>query len=346
MKMTTRASLLVVIGAFVVGCGGTAATPTTAPATGPAGTDGTGEVSLDSVCEAGAEEGTLVMWHNLLEPSAIFDPWSERYPGIEVEYLDMRPDDSVQRILTEAAAGQVTPDMVNGEIDHLLPLFERDLTGSPDWVGLGVPEDYVTETGFVRTDRISGGLAYNTDLADPEDLPDTWDELIDEQWRGQLVVDPRGVPFNRLAPVRGAEETIEFVTELVDVVEPIVIEGGTAGMNAVVSGEAVMSAGGRADSALQMQPAPIAIKYLDLIPTYDGYNAVLEGARHPNAAMCFIGWVATEGSETYLTAESKFNDTVPPDAPEGAQVVAVETPEDAALVGDVGGQLGGVITGP
>jgi ABC-type Fe3+ transport system substrate-binding protein len=131
-----------------------------------------------------------------------------------------------------------------------------------------------------------------------------------------------------------------------EVVEPIVIEGGTAGMNAVVSGEAVMSAGGRADSAVQMQPAPIAIKYLDLIATYDGFNAVLDGARHPNAAMCFIGWIATEGAEVYLEAESKFNESIPPDAPQGAQTVAVDTPEDAALVGEVGGELGEIITGP
>ena len=157
------------------------------------------------------------------------------------------------------------------------------------------------------------------------------------------MVDPRGVPFNRLAPVWGEQKTIDYVTRLVQTVQPIVIEGGTAGMNAVVSGEAVMSAGGRADSALQMQPAPIAIKYLDLIATYDGYNAVLKGAKHPNAAMCFIGWIATEGAETYLKAESKFNDTIPPEAPAGAQTVAVETPEDAALVGDVGGKLGGII---
>jgi ABC-type Fe3+ transport system substrate-binding protein len=347
VKVISRASLVIVLAAFVVGCGG-GTTPTTAPATGPAGTGPTGEVDLDSVCAAGAEEGQLVLWHNLLDPPSIIDPWSERYPGMEVEYLDMRPDDAAQRVLTEAAAGQVTPDMLTGEIDHVLPLFERDLTGSPDWTALGIAEDLITETGFVRTDRISGGIAYNTDMAGPEDLPDTWDELIDEQYRGQLVVDPRGVPFNRLAPVWGADRTIEYVTELMEVVQPIVIEGGTAGMNAVVSGEALMSAGGRADSALQMQAegAPVEMKYMDLIATYDGYNVVLEGARHPNAAMCFIGWIATEGAELYLEAESKFNDTIPPDAPEGAQVVAVETPEDAGLVGDVAGQLGEIITGP
>ncbi len=343
MRHLARATSLIAVGTLVAACGGSAATP--APSA-PAGTPGTGEMTLDSVCAAGAEEGTLVLWHNLFDPSTILDPWSARYPGIEVEYLDMRPDDAAQRVLTEAAAGRVTPDMINAEIDLLLPLYEAGISGAPDWEAIGVPADYITATGFVRTDRVAGGLAYNTDLASPEDLPDTWAELIDERYRGKVVVDPRGVPFNRLAPVWGAEATLEYVTKLMEVVDPIVIEGGTAGMNAVLSGEAVMSAGGRADSALQMQPGPIAMKYLDLIATYDGYNAVMKDARHPNAAMCFIGWIATEGAEIYLKAESKFNDTVPPDAAPGAQTVAVETPEDAELVGRVGEQLGPIVTGP
>lgn len=328
---------------------GTAAAGTPeATGTGPGGTEAAAG-DLDEVCAQGAEEGSFTYWATF-EPdnfNRIYEAFSAAHSGIEVDFLPLRPQEAVQRVLTASSAGQaIEPDLVNGNIDALLPLVDRDLIDAEvDWTSLGVTEDLVHPSGTVRIYRVPNGLAYNTDTTSPEDLPNTWEELIDEQYARDVVVDPRGNPFTTLAIEWGAEETLDYVNRLAETVDPIVIEGGTAGMTAVVSGEALISTGGRADSnaELQQQGAPIDIKYLDVVPTQDFYHALLADAESPNAALCFAGWLASpEGTAVHEEVEFKANETVPPGAPEDAVVVSIETPEDAELAADLAEQIGGI----
>ena len=127
------------------------------------------------------------------------------------------------------------------------------------------------------------------------------------------------------------------------------IEGGTAGMVAVASGEYAITTGGRSAETLEQQAedAPIDIKYLDVVPTLDAYHAVLKGAAHPNAAACWVGWIATAGKQIHDESEFKSNETVPESAPEGAEILAIDTPEKAEAVGNMSDKVGEIwTTGP
>lgn len=301
---------------------------------------------LDAVCAQGAEEGSFTYWATF-EPdnfARILEPFQATYPGIEVEFLPQRPQESVQGMLTSAAAGQeVTPDLVNGNLDALLPLNDRDLVDlDVDWSAIGVPDDLIHESNMVRLYRVPNGLAYNTDITSPDDLPDTWEELIDAQYNQDVVVDPRGNPFTILSLFWGEEETIDYAQRLVDIVDPVVIQGGTAGMLAVVSGDVLTTTGGRADSNAELQAdgAPVDIKYLDVVPTQDFYNLLVAGSTSPNAAACFAGWLTTaEGQAVHEEVEFKSNESIPPNAPEGATIVSIESPEDAEAAASVAESL-------
>lgn len=326
--------------------------PTASSAGSDAGDDDAEQAAgLDAVCEAGAEEGGFTYWATF-EPDnfeRITAPFSEAYPGIDIDFLPLRPQEAVQRIITEAGAGQdLTVDMLNGNLDALLPLQERELADTEvDWAALGVPDDLIHETGTVRLYLVPQGLAYNTETHSADDLPDTWEELVDEQWRGDVVVDPRGTPFNALSLELGAEATVDYVQRLADVVQPIVIEGGTAGMQAVAGGEAAISTGGRGDSAaeLQEQGVPIDVKYLDIVPTTDFYNMVLRDSEQRNAALCFAGWLATpEGRAVHEEVEFKANETMPPGVPDDAVIVSIDTAEEAELAAEVAEQITAIWT--
>lgn len=334
-------------------CGGGASDEPTQEAADGAGSEtaAAGGGSLEDICAQGAEEGSFTYWATF-EPdnwNRIYEPFAEAYPGIEVDFLPLRPQDAVQRILTSESAGQeVEVDMINGNLDALLPLVDRELVDADvDWTALDVPEDLIHPTGTVRIYRVPQGLAYNPDVTPEDELPSTWEELVDERWQGDLVVDPRGTPFNNFALEMGAEDTVAYVEELAEVVQPIVIEGGTAGMQAVAGGEAALAAGGRADSnaELQEQGVPVDVRYLDIVPTTDFYHLVLNGAPNRNAALCFAGWLASpEGQEVHETVEYKANETLPPDVPEDATIVSIETQEDAELTADVAEEISAIWT--
>jgi oligopeptide/dipeptide ABC transporter ATP-binding protein len=136
----------------------------------------------------------------------------------------------------------------------------------------------------VRIHRIALGLGYNTDKLTPDQLPDTWEELVDPAWAGRVIVDPRGRPFDSIGLAWGAEQTIDYVNRLKDIAKPLVIEGGTAGLVAVAGGEADITTGGRSAETLEQQAegAPIGIKYMDVVSTIDNYNIALKDTAHPN----------------------------------------------------------------
>jgi iron(III) transport system substrate-binding protein len=66
---------------------------------------------------------------------------------------------------------------------------------------------------MVRIFRVAGGLTYNTEKVKPEDLPNTWDELLDPKWAGKVIVDPRGRPLNQLSLVWGEDKVLSFTRQ-------------------------------------------------------------------------------------------------------------------------------------
>ncbi len=317
------------------------------------GSGGPATGGLDDVCAKGTEEGALVQWNNHSDNyQQVVDAFNETYPDIEVEVLVLSPDEAAQRILTEEAAGRPpSPDIAAGGLDVFKPLLDRGIVDSEiDWSALGVPDDVIHSTeNIVRIHRIALGLGYNTDKLSAADLPSTWEELIDAKWAGKVIVDPRGRPFDSLslADGWGPDFTLDYVRRLRDIVKPQVIEGGTAGLVAVAGGSADITTGGRSAETLEQQAegAPIDIHYLDVVSTIDNYHVVLKEAAHPNAARCFAAWFATEGQDLYNEVEFKTNDSVPTAAPEGAQIVVIESPEDADAVGEMSDQIGSIWTG-
>lgn len=319
--------------------------PTAAPTSPPSGVV---SGDLAAVCAAGAAEGTLVYWNNLSNPEPIIAAFNAAYPGITVESTQLRPDESAQRVLTEASAGKVSSDLIYGGLDVFQPVLARSLINQNiDWAGLGAAADTIN-SGMVRIYRVAGGLGFNTDKNKAADLPNTWEELIDAKWVGNVIVDPRGRPFDQLSlsPSWGVDKTKDYVTRMKAIVKPVVIEGGTAGMVSVAGGEYAITTGSRSAETLEQQAdgAPIDIKYLDVIPTLDAYHAVLNDATHPNAAACWVGWIATAGKAIHDTSEFKSNDTIPASAPAAAEILAIDTPEKAAAVGAMSDVIGPIWT--
>lgn len=354
------AATLVALAVVLAACtGGSSPSPASQPSSPPATDDpaspsasvaGTPDpaAAREAACEAGAGEGTLVYWHNFAKPDEIFAAFNEAYPDIKVEGLANRPDDHVQTLMTEVSSGRPpTADILYGELNVLKPVFDADgVNEEIDWPALGVPGEILTHAGnVVRLQRIAGSIVYNTNEVSAADLPDTWEGLLDPKYDGQMIVDPRGRPFDQFSLIWGHDETIAYVEQLIDL-NAQVVPGGTAGMLAVAGGQALMTTGGRSEAVVeqQQQGAPLDIKYLDVIAAYDSFQLVPKDAPHPNAAACMVAWLATDGRQVFEAAEFKSNETIPTGAPDDAKFPEVDDLDKADAVRDIGQEISELYT--
>ncbi len=322
-------------------CGGSgpSAAPTDAASTPPAGSAGPTAAArtIDDVCAAAAGT-TVTYWSqgdvpNETEYNALF---TEAYPEIGVRHIQERAEDVATRLLTEAQAGR-TPegDFIDGSLANLLPLFENDLIADVDFRALGFPENLVYEVnGFqsFRTTRTFGGLMYNSDEVTAEELPDTWTELTSSEiLKGAFMSDPRGIA---LAPLRLGWDEAQFetfVTDLVANLDPVLVRGTSAQITKILAGAYVTGDQGKSHEvdAVAADGAPIAIKYLDVIPAFDIFATIVKDGPAQDAALCYIHFRNTTPAVLDLIYSLEFgrNDDTPSDAP-GVPIAEFRSSED------------------
>ena len=352
-KMKSRKAQVVLLAAaslaIATACSDPEAANSSSASVSPAGAKVTG--SMDEVCKAGQQEGDLVSW-NSEDPEAftkIFAEFSKSYPGIKLTSVEVRPDDLVQKLVTESAAGHRSGvDAISIMIDKSGPLFHNHLINTDvDFTKMGVQPKYISDSNAVRTERIAIGLTYNTDQIPEPELPNTWDELVNAKWQGKVVVDPRGDQLQLLAIAWGKDRTIDFVNRLRETVKPQIVQGATAGILTVASGENKITTNGPSAETAEQQTkgAPVKIKYLDVVPAVDYYTAVPTGAPHPDAGACWTAWLNSDaGRKAKEQYAFKGNDDLPP-AAGNAQLAVIENLKDAAQVAGTVAEISAIWAG-
>jgi iron(III) transport system substrate-binding protein len=338
------AGIGVVVALSLAACGGGSDSGSDEPTKAAKGTP----QGIEETCAAAADEKGMEAWLNFSKPDGIIDGFKKAYPDVDVKLLTILPEDAVPRITTEAASGsQPSADVFYGGLPSLAPLDSRDLIEKVDWESLGVNPEFISVADTVRVAVVAYGIGFNTEKYSAEDLPNTWDELIDPKWDGKLLLDPRGRPYSFLSVDWGQEETVAHVKELIEVTNPVVVQGTTAGLLAVAAGEGdILLNSKTAETQEQVETgAPLGIKLLDTVPVEGTQLGVLAGTEQPNAAKCFVAWVASEeGSAAIEAADFKSNE-LPSDVPADAKTVEVETEEQLAVSDATIEELSGIITG-
>lgn len=299
----------------------------------------------DQACQAALTQGggTLNYW-TATDPDVFkqeIEPFEQKNPNIKINYTSLRDTDITQRLVTEVQAHHALDvDAIAGSLPAFASLFDQKLITDVDWSKLGVASDLQFQLkGYttIRTYREVLGLGYNTDLVKPEDLPDTWQDLVNSKWAGKIIADPRGIYLSGLALGMGQDQAQTWFKNFMSTDKPQIVKGATASMEKVISGEALLTTSSHDSETTEQQKkgAPVGIKYLDIVPTQDWYALIPKGAPHAAAAMCFFGWwTSTEGQAQQLKYEFKTDVTTPPGLPAGAKLVAVNTPEDAQTAAD------------
>jgi iron(III) transport system substrate-binding protein len=261
----------------------------------------------DSVLfEAAQKEGELVYYTTmtLSQSQKIVERFERKYPLIKVRLLRTGGGPLLDRILTEGRAGMHTWDVVVGRGEMVLPLMQAKLLApyrSPET--RMIDADLVDNEGYWTAYYVNPYvLGYNTRLVRGEEVPKTYDQLLQPRWSGRKIsIDTED--FGLLAGLIrawGKEKAVSYLKKLA-AQEPVPMRGNTNRVQLTAAGEyPLVLAYAPTIQRETSQGAPVDWVALEPVVVQVQPVMLAAKARHPNAAKLFINFVLSEEGQKML----------------------------------------------
>jgi iron(III) transport system substrate-binding protein len=262
------------------------------------------ETTDAKLVQAARKEGEIVWYTTMsLDQSKQFmDRFIRKYPFLKPSVFRSGGGALLNRVLSEAKAGKNLFDVVNGNGELVLPLMEVNVLApyvSPE--RKVIPEDLKDDKGFWTSVYVNSiVLGYNKNLVKRENLPRTYDELLDPRWKGRKIsLDDSYTTFLQgLVSVWGKEKAVAYLKKLADQ-DPVVMRGSTVRAQLAAAGEfPLVVAYANIIQNLAERGAPV--DWVPLEPAVISVNTVMLGAKasHPNAAKLLVDFtLSKEGQE-------------------------------------------------
>ena len=288
--------------------------------------------------EGAKKEGQLVYYTTMTldQSQATVDRFEKKYPFIKVTLFRTGGGPLLNKILTESRGGRHDWDVVVGRGEMVLPLVQRKLLASyrtPE--AKAIDDKLVDKEGFWTAYYVNSYvLGWNTKLVRREDVPKSYEGLLNPKWKGGLIsldTEAYGM-LEGLKGVWGKEKTLDYFRKLA-AQEPVLKRGNTERVQLAVAGEyALIVAYNQTLQRMTSRGAPI--DWLPIEPVVTQVNPIMIGAKapHPNAARLFNDYVLSKEGQELLRGFQRIpvRKDVEPDPPRlfrGFKYV-IENPED------------------
>lgn len=275
------------------------------------------ELKVPQSWVGGAKKEGAVVVYDTMQPrdwNKINSVFSARYPGVKIDHQTVNT--STRRYimpLTSFKQGRTVTDVIIN-ISGNTRLFREaqafaDLSDLPNYKFL--PEFARAKDNITVTTRLRHWcLSYNTKLVKKEDLPKTWDDLVDSP----LFVGKKLMIGNRpnnwilaLWQTNGDDWAENFLTKLFDKLQPQVRKEG---LNALVKltslGEghaAVPQAMNRVSNAAETG-APVGFHCPEPVTFAMTEAGIMRNSAHINGAKVFMNWlISREGQIAQFWAD-------------------------------------------
>jgi iron(III) transport system substrate-binding protein len=253
---------------------------------------------------AGARKEGVVSIYTSLNPkdaAPILEAFEKKY-GIKTVLWRASGEKMVQRALTEARANRFTPDVFESDGVEIEILAREKLLrefSSPSFGDL--PPGAFPPHRLYVADRFNFfTIAYNTNLVKPEDVPNTYQDLLLPRWAGKIGIEASDSDwFAGLVKSMGEKEGMAYFNKLAEA-RPQVRTGHTLMSELVAAGEIPLAAAVYNHAVERLALAGAPIKWKALAPTMarPGAIGLARSAPHPHAALLFADFMLSrEGQE-------------------------------------------------
>ena len=295
--------------------------------------------SNPKIIEAAKNEGAVAYYTTttLSQSKKVADKFQAKYPFIKkVDLFRSGGDELLNRIQTEARGSLYAWDVASSRGDTVLTLMDSKLITpyrSPE--SKFISRDMVDDEGYWTAYYVNPFvLGYNTNLVKKEEVPKSYEELLDPKWKGRKIsIDDSAYGLLAgLIHAWGKEKAVAYFKKLAEQ-EPIVTIGNTNRVQLAMAGEYPLiiayaptiqreTSKGHPMDWVPLEPVPVQVNPLMLAAK----------APHPNAAKLFIDFLLSKEGQKMLVGFRRIpvREDIEPDPPRlfrGYKRI-VEHPED------------------
>jgi iron(III) transport system substrate-binding protein len=256
--------------------------------------------SLDEVHKAALKEGgTLNFYGTLAQVNAekILPVFEKRFPGIKVNHIDATSDKLVARAVSEARGGKTLGDVFQVPLENVTQLHDQGLL-----LDTKLPESAEYPDGLKGNYWTSSDLqffvaAWNTNLVKKEEEPKSFDDFADPRWKNRLIAEPRDLEM-LLAFAKYKFKSDEKAIDLWKKIAANNVEfhkGHSQLAELLVAGQAAacLTCYSHHYPSRIRKGAPLNYMLTEGVASINA-TAVFKNAPHPNTALLFARWVASQ----------------------------------------------------
>ncbi|HEV7618372.1 MAG TPA: extracellular solute-binding protein [Burkholderiaceae bacterium] len=253
--------------------------------------------------EGARKEGTVVIYTslNLKDSVPITEAFEKKY-GIKTSLWRAGSEKVLNRSVTEARAGRFSPDVIETNGPEMEAMYRENLLSefySPAFKDIPSVA-FPAHRHYVATRFNFFVLGYNTNLVKPEDVPNTFQDLLHPRWAGKIGIEASDSDwFAAVVKSMGEKEGLAYFRKLAES-RPQMRTGHTLMAELLSAGELPIAATVYNQNVERLVQKGAPVKWKPLAPTFGRPNAisVAKKAPHPHAALLFADFMLSrEGQE-------------------------------------------------
>jgi ABC-type Fe3+ transport system substrate-binding protein len=272
------------------------------------------------VLEDGArKEGTVFIYSGMIVSQLLrplTEAFAKKYPFIKTRYWRGDSNQVLVKVISEMQANALEADLVEGSGLGSFAVAGGKIVQpfySPMFDALRA-EDIAPDRTSAATRFRYIGLGYNTNYISAGDAPRNYEDLLDPRWKRRMAwhtgSDASGalVTITTLLATWGVERTQSYLAKLArQDIAPLAVSNRQV-VDQVILGEYWIGLGISAHHPVisASRGAPAATVLLDPIPSLSDSIQVLNGAKHPHAAMLFVDFILSAPAQRMMQAADYF----------------------------------------
>lgn len=266
----------------------------------------TGADREQRLAEGAKKEGALMIYTSapIDDMQALTSAFEKKY-GVKAKVWRAGSEKVLQRVVTEGRAGRFDVDIIETNGPELESLHREKLlqaVKSP-YVKDLIPQAPRPHGEWVATRLNIFAQAYNTNAVKKEDVPKSYQDLLDPKWKGKLGIEAEDADwFAGVIGELGEEKGLKLFRDIVATNGISVRKGHTLLTNLVASGEIPLALTVYNYKAEQLKKKGAPLDWFTIAPAIARPNgvAVAKQSPNPHAAVLFHDFMLTDGQKILL----------------------------------------------